>query len=241
MPKIGPWSRRKPLISWEQLGTEALNNYGNFTWSSGGGIFNDGGNVSISQSYLTFNTSTNGGRAVTNEGGTMVIDTTEIDDNSAGPWGGAIWNYWPQGNFTSCYLAVTNCTLRFNYGSSGGAIASGNIGGNAPILLVENCGFYNNNASFGAGIDNVDSGSMTVLSSTFGDNVAGLDGGAIYNNFFSTATVEFSRLTHNSAAHGGGIYNAGVLNLGSSVLLWNIPDNLDNRGMYHNLGANIFK
>jgi hypothetical protein len=27
MPKIGPWSRRKPLISWEKLGTEALNNY----------------------------------------------------------------------------------------------------------------------------------------------------------------------------------------------------------------------
>jgi hypothetical protein len=27
MPKVGPWSRRKPLISWEKLGTEALNNY----------------------------------------------------------------------------------------------------------------------------------------------------------------------------------------------------------------------
>jgi hypothetical protein len=27
MPKISPWSRRKPLISWEKLGTEALNNY----------------------------------------------------------------------------------------------------------------------------------------------------------------------------------------------------------------------
>ena len=27
MPKIGPWSRRKPLISWQKLGTEALNNY----------------------------------------------------------------------------------------------------------------------------------------------------------------------------------------------------------------------
>jgi hypothetical protein len=27
MPKISPSSRRKPLISWEKLGTEALNNY----------------------------------------------------------------------------------------------------------------------------------------------------------------------------------------------------------------------
>src|SRR5262249_25087503 len=27
MPKIGPWRREKPLISWEKLGAEALNNY----------------------------------------------------------------------------------------------------------------------------------------------------------------------------------------------------------------------
>src|SRR5262249_37610677 len=28
MPKIGPWWRKKPLISWEKLGVDALNNYG---------------------------------------------------------------------------------------------------------------------------------------------------------------------------------------------------------------------
>jgi hypothetical protein len=33
MPKIGPWSRRKPLISWEKLGTEALNNYLLISWA----------------------------------------------------------------------------------------------------------------------------------------------------------------------------------------------------------------
>src|SRR5262249_8514765 len=27
MPKIGPWWRKKPLISWEKLGVDALNNY----------------------------------------------------------------------------------------------------------------------------------------------------------------------------------------------------------------------
>jgi hypothetical protein len=27
MPKIGPWRRKKPLISWENLGVDALNKY----------------------------------------------------------------------------------------------------------------------------------------------------------------------------------------------------------------------
>src|SRR5262245_4978353 len=27
MPKIGPWWRKNPLISWEKLGVDALNNY----------------------------------------------------------------------------------------------------------------------------------------------------------------------------------------------------------------------
>src|SRR5262245_22419331 len=27
MPKIGPWWRKKPLISWEKTGVDALNNY----------------------------------------------------------------------------------------------------------------------------------------------------------------------------------------------------------------------
>src|SRR5262245_48601670 len=33
MPKIGPWWRKKPLISWEKLGVDALNNYV-FIWKS---------------------------------------------------------------------------------------------------------------------------------------------------------------------------------------------------------------
>src|SRR5262245_59067664 len=32
MPKIGPWWRKKPLISWEKLGVDALNNYAQSTY-----------------------------------------------------------------------------------------------------------------------------------------------------------------------------------------------------------------
>jgi hypothetical protein len=105
----------------------------------------------------------------------------------------------------TCHLAVVGCTFRFNDGGRGGAIANGNGGGNAPVLWVDNCGFYKNKASDGAGIDNYDNGSMTVLWSAFGDNVAGVGGGAISYDVFSTATVESCRLTHNSAAYGDGI------------------------------------
>jgi hypothetical protein len=34
MPKIGPWRRKKPLISWENLGVDALNKYGEFMSAS---------------------------------------------------------------------------------------------------------------------------------------------------------------------------------------------------------------
>jgi hypothetical protein len=210
----------------------------NFSGSVGGAIFNEGGNVSVLHCFLGHNTAHFAG-AIKNEGGTVVVTNSELDDNSAGTAGGAIENASSPNLTSTSTLTVSGCYFRNNRsgGGSGGAIANDNFGGNTPVLQVFNCGFLNNNSGYGAGIFN--DGSMLVAGSLFDQNAATYGGGAIDND--STATVLFCQLTDNAALFGGGILNAGVLNLGFSLLRTNTPDNLDNLGLYNDLGFNTFK
>jgi hypothetical protein len=210
----------------------------NFTGSVGGSIFNEGGNVSLSQCLLNHNTAHAFAGALMNEGGTLTVANSELDFNSAGVAGGAIENSPPQGSTTS-RLTVSGCYFRSNAaGDAGGAIDNSSDGGGAPFLQVVNCGFLNNSAFGGGAIDNEENGSMVVVGSLFVQNVATDIGGAISND--STATVLFCQLIDNAALFGGGIFNAGVLTLGFSLLQTNTPDNLDNQGTYNDLGGNTF-
>ncbi len=80
----------------------------------GGGVYNDSGHVSISNSTITNNSADYGG-GVSNSSGSVLIQNTTISNNNAGFQGGGIYNF---GEAT-----VTNSTLSRNFASGvGGGI-----------------------------------------------------------------------------------------------------------------------
>jgi len=125
----------------------------------GGGIENDSGTMTVTNSTFDSNSGGRGG-GIFNMG-TMTVTNSTFDNNSGG-----IVN-WIGGTMT-----VTNSTFENNSDDVGGGID------NAGRMTVTNSTFAYNNAGFGGGIDDED-GTMTVTNSTIADNSAGWEGGGL--------------------------------------------------------------
>ncbi len=195
----------------------------------GGGLTNDAGTVTITNSQFYGNSTLNGeGGAIHNYGGTMFIDNTTIRNNSAtsnstiGGYGGGITNR--DGQMTLDNVTVTNNTAR-----SGGGIenlynnliinnstlsANVVIGGGGAIMnfgsITMNNSLLDSNTAvaFGGAIQN--GGSIVVTGSTFSNNaVTGTNmlyqegyGGAI-DNYGGTANITTSTFTGNMSTFSG--------------------------------------
>lgn len=230
---------------------------GNTAGFSGGGIFNVGSTASISNSEVSYNTSTDG-----NGGGiynavninpdpdvpsTMTISDSIISNNQAingglfDPDGGGIYNW-------ESTLTISNTTIDDNTAAddaggllnedgtvtiNGGTISGNSAGGDGG-------GIYNV-TRFGFGTQTT----STALSGvTMHNNTAGGNGGAIYNEviiFGKSAVVTMinSRIgdvgNPNIATLGGGIYNSSVSDASAArvtVTQSYIVNNSD--GFYHN-------
>ena len=93
----------------------------------GGGIYNNGGTLTVINSTVSDNSTESGGGGIYNEGGTLAVMTSQISGNS-GCWGGGIWN-----NGT---LTVTNSIVSGNSAEwNGGAIR--NVSGTLEVTSSE--------------------------------------------------------------------------------------------------------
>ncbi|MBK9092075.1 MAG: hypothetical protein IPM84_04725 [Anaerolineae bacterium] len=196
----------------------------------GGGIQNDGGLVTISNSTLSSNTAAWSGGGISNyhpyRHGTVTVSNSTFSGNSADNDGGGIANFGGTvmvsnsifsgnsalgsggGIVSTSTLAVSNSTFSGNSASIfGGGIY------NTGEAIVSNSTFSANSADGGGGILNAYE--LTVSNSTFSGNSAAGYGGAIFN--FETAVLTNSTLSGNSADGGGGIFN----NVDSSLTLRN--------------------
>ena len=135
------------------------------SFSDGGGLFNNGGAMTVTNSTFYSNTAPDGG-GLRNSGTLSLINST-FYSNTADTGGGLV-NYGT--------LTVTNSTFYSNTAS--------NVGGglyNGGTLTVTNSTFYSNTAStLGGGLANA--GTLTVTNSTFYSNTASVVGGGIHNN-----------------------------------------------------------
>lgn len=169
------------------------------------------------------------GGIVLNEG-TLFVENCIVHDNQ-GNCGAAVYN--------SRGTAVAVNSLFFNNAAdgantdgkdcgSGGAIKSLN----ASLLLLLNCGFFNNNAAYGAGAVKISCSSTAVMiNSSFCNNTCRSSGGAI--NSGGDLYVVHCTFSLNSAdgvlrggrtlggKSGGGIFNRGNLRLINSILAGN--------------------
>src|SRR5262249_41245776 len=91
-------------------------------------------------------------------------------------------------------LTVTNAVITGNSSYYGGGVFNG-----GTLTLMDSI-VRANSASSGGGIDNGTGygGTLIVDSSTFSDNVAGNDGGAIWNYYSGAVTLKNSTLSRNS-------------------------------------------
>jgi parallel beta-helix repeat protein len=171
------------------------------TLGVGGGIYSRVGDLTISNSTITGNSNNGVLFSAGNVRGNAIISNSTISGNNAsGGRGGGIV-VWELGNLT-----ITGSTISGNSATRGGGIYN-RIG----KLTVINSTIAGNTASYGGGIYSLTAGlTTTITASTISGNTASVRGGGIWNVSGRTV-ISHSTITDNSAASG----------VGSGVLAWN--------------------
>ncbi len=150
------------------------------------------------------------------QGHTASISGLTLQNGLDNQFGGAIINLGT--------LTVINCTIT---GSSAGKVGYGGGIANGGTLTLKGSTITKNSAFAGGGIDNSQSGKLTIIDSTISDNSAdGLDnpyGGGISND--GTLTITNSTIANNTVtgAHsfGGGIANFGTATITADAITGN--------------------
>lgn len=207
----------------------------NGTASLGGAIYNEG-TLTINQTTFTQNTAFDDGGAIYNVGTVNINQTTFTQNNAIN--GGAISN-------NDGTVTITQSTLTKNYANYGGAIENYMSFGYPTTLIINQSTLTENIADYGGAIDNYYS-NVDITQSTFTQNTAKRDGGAIWSegrfvtitqstltlntaeryggairNDLCYLTITQSTLTQNTAIDGGAIHNTGYLTLTQSTLTQN--------------------
>jgi hypothetical protein len=203
-----------------------------FTLEDGGGIYNDGGTVNVTNGLTIANSATSGdGGGIYNEGGTVNVTNGTFSNNRTFFFegkGGGISN-------NSGTVNVTNGTFSGNSAFSGGGLSNNGSG----AVKIANSTFYNNGgvrftSGFPASVNGAAifnrGGTVEVTNSTIYRNGAGGgSGGGIYNGEGGTVKVTNSNISENTVggffdigSYGGGIYNGnGTVEVTNSTLSGN--------------------
>lgn len=193
----------------------------------GGAIFNAAGKVTIEKGVFRNNSSRINGGAIFNDEGVVTVSGFSVFESNASSYsGGAIAN--TDGIVTvkdSSFLSNTAGADRSN--SSGGAIFN-NVTYRADkgYLTIDRSSFIDNSASENGGAIYNSFGDLTIFNSNFAGNSAGESGGGLYASLYDTADIRASTFFGNSAGgDGGGVYleHAEILRL--SIIAGNTGHN----------------
>ncbi len=170
----------------------------------GGGLLNEGGVVTLSDSVVEDNIAPNGA-GILNDG-TMILDDVTVRNNTADEF---------VGNVSIC----SDC--------AGGGIL------NLSVMTMTNSMIHGNTADFGGGIDNAAMADLTATNITVYNNTAtntNSQGGGIEN--LGVMAVTGSDVHTNTARNGAGIFNEGTLTVSSSDVYDNVASGRG--GGFHN-------
>ena len=188
---------------------------------AGGGIYNDGGDLTVRNSVISNNTATSAsgtGAGISSDGGSLLVSYSTITANNSGCDGGGISVY-----FTSSFK-VEFSTISGNTAVLGG----GGIFILGSVAEVTNSTVSGNSSmQEGGGIYNL--GLLILTNSTVSGNSSQLSGGGVYNDDLSSATLTSVTITNNHAdsnddasGDGGGIFNSNVAPLlGNTIVAGN--------------------
>jgi hypothetical protein len=185
------------------------------------------------------------GGGIFNDGSTLMVSNCTISNNAA-EFGAGIYNDGEDSG--SAELDIMNSTISGNRaGSGGGAIFNNGVNSGGALLNIDSSTLSGNKARFGAGIYNdgeIGDAEMTITSSTLSGNQASSGGGGgVFNNGGNSGlallTIANSTLSGNKARFGGGIGNDGEnfgdaeVTVGNSTLSGN-----KGGGIYNAAGTN---
>lgn len=211
-------------------GSEFINNKAD--GGTGGAIYNRGIIAPLDNVTFKGNTAENGGGAITNSSGTIEAITNSLfENNSSTRTGGAIYNNG-KGTTNAIIGLISNTTFKNNSTTTnGGAIFNG--GSTKSTITLVNTTFEGNNADTGGAITS--SGIMNISNSTFSNNWAKTQGGALNvdgevnfsgentftNNKIASSAEEFETSTTYSDIHlqkaSSAIDVSGTLNLDGGI------------------------
>jgi hypothetical protein len=149
----------------------------------------------------------NFGAGIDNDHATLIVSNCTIVGNSAGSYGGAIYNNGTTSG--SANLTIINSALVGNSsgGSGGGVLSDGSYGGGA-MLTVVNSTVDGNSSYAGGGLNSFGldgSATMTIYNSTLNGNTATVGGGIVNNE----TTLEIGSSIVNAGSGSGGNINNG--------------------------------
>ncbi len=205
----------------------------------GGGIYNDGSAVTLSQATLSGNNAggVHGG-GIYNGHGILTVQNSTLSGNSA-TMGGGIYNDAVNG--ASAVMIISNSTLSSNTGSQGGggifnsSVNSGTTG--VASLTVQSCTFSANTGNVAGGIynDASNAGSATVeLANAL--LKTGLSGANLFNSS-GTMISQGHNLSSDSANGDGSTGPGGYLNVTGDIR--NTDPQLDPAGLADNGGPTM--
>ncbi|QDV05059.1 hypothetical protein Poly30_05540 [Planctomycetes bacterium Poly30] len=242
----GAWNSSTGIMSFsfcEAIGNEAL---GTDATNGGGGLFNDGGSMTVDLCDIRENTATEGsgsGGGLFNNAGTLAVSLTRVRDNDSNRAGGGI-EIVEGMTLISTSIFERNMTGA-SPGNGGGLHLSG--AGEVTVQLSE---FRDNVATAeGGGLWNSGVGTMTISDTLVSGNIAsGNDadqgGGGLFNDggaMFVMRGLVANNSAVGTAGSGGGILNnGGTLNVDSTRLTFN-DSNRAGGGIESNVGDTILR
>ena len=185
----------------------------------GGGIINEAGAVTLTDSTVSGNRAT-GGRScggIYNNGAaslTLIRSTVSGNAGGGGSSGGGICNFPNNGTVTLIDSTVSDNT----------AHVGGGIWNNNGTLTLTNSTVSGNTATYGGAIWNTNNGTVTLTNSTVSSNTTtgSFGGGGILNGGvgFAAGTVMLtnSTVSGNTATIGGGISNFGTVTIKNTIV-----------------------
>lgn len=202
----------------------------NGTAFTGGSISNSGLLLTLLDTALRDNSATTDGGAIYNTG-TLVVNNSEIETNTAQGDGGGIYN-------SGTVRVINGSSVQSNNAEYGGGIYT--IGGSANVQIHQTSIVSHNRASRDGGGVYVDEGSsMQTSDSTFANNDADGEGGAVYAGG-GDVTITQSTLEYNSADAAGGAISLhnGVATITTSLFVANDGGSLG--GAIHNADTGLY-
>jgi len=206
--------------------------------SEGGGIFLNGGTVTVNNSTISNNSADClGGGIFSNNAQLTVINSTISGNVSQGNNRGCGFGEGGGIDFRGGTLTLMNSTITGNLTAGG---PGGGIYTDGATLMVTNSTISSNSGGWGGGI-NFGGATLTVTNSTISGNNAGSDYGGGIDFRGLTLTVTNSTISGNNAGfNGGGIHNEGTATIGDTVLnAGEFGGTIFNNGTVTSLGYNI--